>query len=310
MTRHHPPFGIYLTQPDRSSLGTATNMPTRRARQLHEALPHPLVAWWSLFRASPRGLCRASLLSVTTDPSELGLLGLHRQTAFTFDDRGRMTCESAPDRSRGRRFSLAGCREGNLAVIRDDVSDPAARELELLVAQEPPLCLPESVPDHLESYLSVLDAEGSPVAPLFGLLWTFSGPVTYQRGVELVWSGTAQGDELMARFDHVVPASLASAGFRVPTDLWEPWCVAMEDGQVGSIAETVRKGTRGAEVGVDTAVGLRGHGLGAAATAGWSSHPELEQMSLFYSTARENMSSRRLTERLGLHFLGSTFAIT
>lgn len=246
-------------------------------------------------------------VAVVTD---LELLEVHRGTAFTFDGRGRMVYESAPDCSPGRRFSFTGCQEGNLAVVRHDVSDLVARELQRLVALEPPLVATDSVPVHLERYRALLDVDGSAVEHHHGLLWAFPGPLTYDVDVDVVWSGTRDGDRLLARFAEVVPASLREKGFGSPADLWAPWCVATVDGEVASIAETVRRGSAGAEVGVDTAIGLRGRGLGAAVTASWSQHPELQERVLFYSTSRENMSSRRVTERLHLRPLGSTFAVS
>jgi hypothetical protein len=63
------------------------------------------------------------------------------------------------------------------------------------------------------------------------------------------------------------------------------------------------------EVGVDTADGFGGRGLAAEAVAGWSRHPELGGRTRFYSTARSNVSSQRVTQRLGLRLLGATFAV-
>ena len=221
--------------------------------------------------------------------SDLELLALHRQTAFTFDDRGRMQHESAPDRSPGRRFSFAGCQDGNLAVVRHDVPDPVARELQRLVAEEPPLVATDAVPVHLDRYRALLDVDGSAVEHHHGVLWVFPGPVSYDADVDvdIVLSGTSDGDRLLARFADVVPASLREKGFGGPADLWAPWCVATVDGEVASIAETVRRGPAGAEVGVDTAVGFRGRGLAAAVTAAWSRHQELQERVRFYSTSRE-----------------------
>ena len=125
-----------------------------------------------------------------------------------------------------------------------------------------------------------------------------------------MWSGTSDGDRLLTRLADAMPASLVEIGFREVTDLWAPWCVALAVGEVVSIAETVRTGPGGAEVGVDTAVGFRGRGLAAAATAGWAAHPDLGERTLFYGTGRANTSSRRVTDRLGLRFLGSTFAVS
>lgn len=59
-------------------------------------------------------------------------------------------------------------------------------------------------------------------------------------------------------------SALKELGFRDPVDIWEPWCIAMVDGKIGFIAETVRIGEAGVEVGVDTVPELHGRGYGAA----------------------------------------------
>lgn len=241
---------------------------------------------------------------------ELELLEEHRRTAFTFDARGRMIHERAPDRSRGKRFSLTGCRRGNLAVIRDDVVDQAAAELERLTTDEPPLWPADASPRNARGFLDALGVPGPVSDQNCGLLWFFPGPLAFDAGAHLVWSGTEEAERLVNAFPKGIARSLVESGFRTPGDLWEPWCVALVEGSVVSIAETVRRGRNGAEVGVDTASGYRGRGLGAAVTAGWSRHQDLEGITLFYSTGRANMSSRRVTDRLNLRLLGSTFAVT
>lgn len=215
-----------------------------------------------------------------------------------------MTYESAPDRSQGKRFSFTGCRDGNLGVIRDDVPDAVARQLETFLAQEPPLVTVDMTPRYMEEYLGLLGGTAN-----LGLLWVFPGPLVRKDGVHLVWSGSNEGDDLLRRFDQLVSPGLADVGFHESSDMWAPWCIAVVDGKIVSVAETVRTGAEGAEVGVDTDPNYRGRGLGAAATAGWSRHPELADRTLFYSTDRDNTSSRRLTERLHLRFIGSTFGV-
>lgn len=241
---------------------------------------------------------------------ELELLEEHRRTAFTFDARGWMIHESAPDRSRGKRFSLTGCRRGNLAVIRDDLVDQTATELERLTAGEPPLWPADTAPRNARGFLGALGVPGPVGDQHCGLLWFFPGPLAFDAGAHLVWSGTEEAERLVNRFPESMAKSLVETGFRTPGDLWQPWCVALVEGNVVSIAETVRRGRNGAEVGVDTALRYRGRGLGAAVTAGWSRHGALEGITLFYSTGRANMSSRRVTDRLNLRLLGSTFAVT
>ena len=246
---------------------------------------------------------------VAAPAGDLEVLDVHRETAFAFDARGRMVHESSPDRSPGRRFSLVGCRDGNVAVVRADVPETVACELDRLVASEPPLSNPDSDPVHLEAYRNLLGAGMASVEHYHGLLWVFPVPLTYEAEAELVLSGTSEADLLVGRFGEAMPASLIDKGFRTPKDLWEPWCVAVVGGEIASIADTVRAGPGGAEVGVDTAVGFRGRGLAAAASAGWCRHPDLADVIRFYGTGRDNSSSRRVAERLGLRFLGATFAV-
>lgn len=239
----------------------------------------------------------------------LELLGLHRSTVFAFDARGRMVHESDPNRSRGKRFSFTGCRDGNLAVVRDDVSDRACEELERLLDAEPPFVDDVAMPHGLEGYLAALGVERPDLGDLCGCLWVFPEEIGLGRDARLVSSGTDQATALLGDFEAAMPATLRSRGFQSPTDLWEPWCAAVVDNRVASIAQTVRTGPGGAEVGVDTASELRGRGLAAAACAGWARHRELEGTTRFYSTGRRNTASRRVTERLGLTRVGSTFAI-
>jgi predicted GNAT family acetyltransferase len=110
--------------------------------------------------------------------------------------------------------------------------------------------------------------------------------------------------------DRVLPAPLTDIGFSTVGKLWTPWCLALSDGEVASIAETVRIGAAGAEVGVNTVPDRRGRGLAAAATAGWARSPSLEGLTRFYSTSVTNRSSQRVAERLGLHVLGASFSVS
>jgi hypothetical protein len=247
---------------------------------------------------------------MTVKSAGMELLHLHRRTAFSFDLLGRMVHENDPGKSRGKRFSMTGCSEGNLAVIRDDVSELASLALERLAAAEPPLSGYDAMPARLHDYLSTLGEVEQVDARRFGYLWTFPNGVESPCEAELVLSGSVESAGLVERLEDAMPEALAERGFGQPTDLWEPWCAAVVDGQVASIAQTVRTGSGGAEVGVDTVPAFCGRGLAAGATAGWSRHPALGGVTLFYSASKINLSSRRVTDRLGLTFVGSTFAIS
>jgi hypothetical protein len=220
-----------------------------------------------------------------------------------------MIHENDPNRSRGKRFSLTGCPEGILAVIRDDVPSDVARELERLVAETPPIYRMGTNPDLFSASLGALGIGGDVDDGHFGFLWVFPTTLRCDVAAEMVVSGSREADRILDSLSDAMPASLVARGFREPTDLWEPWCTALLEGQIASIAQTVRSGPGGAEVGVDTALELRGRGLAAAAAATWSRHPGLVGRTLFYSTGRTNASSRRVVDRLGLRLIAHTFAV-
>jgi predicted GNAT family acetyltransferase len=107
-----------------------------------------------------------------------------------------------------------------------------------------------------------------------------------------------------------MPESLLALGFVDGGELWAPWCVALHQDEVASIAFAARLGPSATETGVTTVPAFRGHGFAAAATAGWVSLPSLRGRALFYSTSRTNVSSQRVAQRLGLRFLGASLDIT
>jgi GNAT acetyltransferase len=130
------------------------------------------------------------------------------------------------------------------------------------------------------------------------------------RGVPIVLSGTAAGDELAARpGSEGMPAGLAGMGFANTRDLWPPCCAVVDGGAVVSVAFAARLSPLGAEVGVATAPQARGRGLAAAATAAWSAHPALAGRACGDTAAAENTSSLRVAERLGLRLLGPTVSV-
>ena len=87
-------------------------------------------------------------------------------------------------------------------------------------------------------------------------------------GIAVVVSGTAAGDQLLARLESDgMPGGLAGMGFAGTGDLWPPWCAALWDGAVASVAFAARLSSSGVEAGVATAPDARGRGLAATATA-------------------------------------------
>jgi hypothetical protein len=142
------------------------------------------------------------------------------------------------------------------------------------------------------------------------LTFVLEGVAAATAGVPVVMSGTANGDELLARLESDgMPAGLTGMGFADTGDLWPPWCAALAGESVVSVAFAARLSPVGAEIGVATAPEARGRGLAASVTAAWSRHPAIACRARFYTTAVENRSSRRVAERLGLRLLGPTISV-
>ncbi len=246
------------------------------------------------------------------DIADCDLPTLEAATCFVLTDSGRILRRQAPDGGVGPRLYLGGSASGNVVRIRHDVGDEAAQAIERVAADEPPLCEADSNPVHLDEYLRIL-AAGAPVERReAGLAWVFPDRLGHDfPAAALVSSDTPEGDRLLARLaEEGMPAALAALGFVDVGEFWAPWCVALHEGRIASIAFAARLTGVSAETGVATVPAFRGRGYAAAAASGWASLPALRNKTLFYSTSRANVSSQRVAVRLGLRFIGATLSIS
>jgi RimJ/RimL family protein N-acetyltransferase len=236
------------------------------------------------------------------------LLAIQYRTLFLVGDTGRIERENDPDRSPGPRFWLAGCVSGNISGVRSDVADDVAAEIAALVATEPPFADLTSPPTHLDRYIDLLARDAAAPREMRGLIYELPHYLQYESRVRLIDDESNEGRCQFFSI-HGLPGGLAELGFRSISDLWRPWCVALVNGEVASVAFAARISETGAELGVTTAKAFRGQGYAAAAAAGWASLPTLQSRKLFYSTDQTNVSSQRVIARLGLRFLGASLRL-
>lgn len=237
------------------------------------------------------------------------LLNIAFETRFEVGPTGRMERENYPDLSPAPLMFMAGCSTGALVRFSPDVDEAAIAEIDSLAASEPFLQERASTPVHLARYLDLLSRAGR-VKASAGLTFHLPHNVRIERDPYLIFSDTPEGSALQdALTQNGMPPALVEMGFRGVEDLWEPWCLALEGGEVASLAFAARLGVRGAELGLATSPPFRGRGLAAAATAGWTLHPALADRTLFYSTSRDNLASQRVVAKLGLRLIGSTMEI-
>ena len=239
-------------------------------------------------------------------------LAKHLETIFVFDESARIVRNTDPDRGAGPRLYLGGCDTGNVVRLRHDVGAHTARAVEAIVADEPPLSAPDSVPMHVDNYVELLGAEAPIEEHGHGVNYCFPSDFVYDHDVTVVNSDMPEAErlDLGLAVDQVLPQPLVAIGFSTIARLWTPWCVALHDGEIASLVQTVRIAPTGAEAGVDTVPNSRGRGFAAAAAAGWAASPSLRGRTLFYSTSVTNISSQRVTERLGLRLVGASFSLT
>jgi len=236
------------------------------------------------------------------------LLALQAQTLFEISPRLRLVRGRDPDGSAVPRLYMAGSTDGWVAYVRDDVDDAQARAIGEMIRQEPPVTAPGATPRFAEQYRELLGGEPL-TAHNFGPVHRLPRGTRSASDATIVREGSAEGDVLVERiWREGMPDALLDAGFTDLSHFWSPWCAAVLDGEIAAIAFCARDGLMAREIGVYTIGFYRGRGLGAAVTAAWSAmHPR--HPVLFYSTHRDNRSSRRVIERLKLPWLGESFRL-
>src|SRR5262245_5149981 len=243
--------------------------------------------------------------------SDAELLAVEFQTAFVLERPGRILITNDPDRSPAPRFALAGCASGNIHGVRADVSNGIAEQLMNLAASEPPFFDRLGAPRHLDRYIELLSHEGLISQAGLGMSYVLPNDIAYEHDARLICSESFEGQELRATLaTKGMPTGLAEMGFTDVSDFWDPWCIAMHDTEIASVAFAARLSETGACLGLATSPGLRGRGYAAAATARWARMPALRSRALFYSTGQTNISSQRVIARLGLRFLGASLGLT
>ena len=237
------------------------------------------------------------------------LLALQAHTLFEISPRLRLVRALGPDHSPAPRLYIAGCAEGWVGYVREDVDNTQARAIDELLRREPPVMAAGATPRHAEQYREVLGGE-----PLtnrnYGPVHRLPRGTRFQSDATIVCEGSPEGDALIERLWHEgMPRAMVEAGFVDLSHFWSPWCAATIGVDIAAIAFCVRDGLMAREVGVYTVGPHRGRGLAAAVTAAWSTmHPR--HPVLFYATRRDNASSQRVIARLQLPFLGESLRIT
>jgi hypothetical protein len=243
-------------------------------------------------------------------PDDLSLLQIDVATLFVISPSERIERTKDPDGSPAPRLFFAGCPQGNIVRVRHDLAEETAQRLLAIAQTEPPWWNPWALPQCIGKLIDVLSNDRPSTNLATSVIYQLPNHLKSEHSATIVRGDSAEGAALRARFaEHGMPPAMVDAGFTGVGDLWEPWCVALEGGEVASIAFAARLGEQGVEIGVYTFPKFRARGYAAAVTAEWSSMPGLEERALFYSTSRANRSSQHVASRLGLRMFAASFGI-
>jgi len=88
-----------------------------------------------------------------------------------------------------------------------------------------------------------------------------------------------------------------------------PVSAAVVNGSAASICYCARLSPLGAEAGVETLEAMRGRGSATAAVAAWATAVRRRGLLPLYSTAWENVASRRVAEKAGAVCYGEDWEI-
>ena len=198
---------------------------------------------------SARGDGQDSALHHTQDSAQdYALLSIQHSTCFLTTESGRIERENDPDHSAGPLLRLAGCAAGNIFALRSDIADGVAAELAALLSAEPPFVTPGTSPLHLDRYIELLSLDAKVPGPQLGLLYELPRSLENTSGVTLVSSDSGDGRDMQARLStDGMPDSLVRLGFLSASDLWLPWCMALHNQQIASIAFAARLSPAGAD---------------------------------------------------------------
>ena len=227
--------------------------------------------------------------------NDLGLLLIEIGVLSGLDARGRY--EEPP------KAAIAVSEDAMAIVLGPDVPDALAGRLHAIVDGAGANGRPHIRPPAADQCRTVLESA-------CGTIKLTSGPSYY---VEPPLSSSTDMTILVC----TKPDDVRRLGDARP-DSWEPeewrellagglgpWVMLADDERVVSICHTPRATATGAEAGTWTEPECRGHGHAAAATAEWANLAAGGPVRhLFYSTSRDNRSSQRVAQRLGLHELG------
>ncbi|MFC4808135.1 GNAT family N-acetyltransferase [Paenibacillus sp. GCM10023250] len=226
------------------------------------------------------------------------LMELQAEALYTYDRRGRMLRVNEPNGGVAPRMFLGRTIQGTTVCrFRHDVPDDLVRQLEALCAEEGGSGDPLSNPRHYEAYMALLDGQVSTMGPAYRIPVLIAAAASAEAAPVVI---TRQNAKLLAGgFDWLA----------AEVDHAQPCLAILSGGRAVSVCRSVRITARVHEAGLETLPSYRGRGYAAAVVTGWAAAVRQAGRIPLYSTSWENLSSRRVAQKLALDYYGTDFAI-
>ncbi len=224
------------------------------------------------------------------------LMAIRADTDFTYDARGRMLRSNEPCEEARRpapRLFLGRTMAGHVVRVGATAPDALARQLEAIIARQPPAGDLHAPPAALAMVREALARHAPITAEGGGPAYRF--PASIAQPGEVIQLTNANRALVHETYPWLYD-ELAD---------WQPCVAVVRDGAAVSVCFSSRIGVGAAEAGVDTLSAFRGRGHAAAVTAAWSTAIRASGRIPLYSTAWENLASRGVARRVGLVMFGA-----
>lgn len=220
------------------------------------------------------------------------MMGMHIETLFVLDERGRMVAVNEPERPPAPRIYLGRMHGRNIWRFRADLPDDLVARLEEIVAGEPvtgdlsaPFVTRDALRHVLEEYAPVMNVWNGPA-------WVCPEDIAVPDGVEVVKDPP---DPVLERWFPYTAGSVHGLA---------PVVAVVVDNHAVAVCRSARTSEHAAEAGVDTVAEYRGRGFASAVVAGWATEVRKLGRVPLYSTSWDNVASQGVARRLGLQLYG------
>ncbi len=235
--------------------------------------------------------------------SDLELLELQIDAAWTHDPDGRIRRVNEPEGGPAPRFFFGRTEQGNLWRFRYDVPAEVVDRLEQLAASEPVTDDLRAYPANYKAFCDALRPHGEVQETYFGPSYRFPADIRPPaHAVEITPANAGLLSDLITPEDmDEVPRALT---------VRKPWMVVLERGTGVASCFSSRLTARVAHAGLWTHQAFQRRGYGSDATAAWACAVRKMGRIPVYGTEWDNLASQGVARKLGLRMYATDLSLS